>query len=246
MRLRWDGAPTRCSAIKNDISGWTPQLRDRKIEQLASVIAAMNTGQGPDLLGVCEVGNRFVIDRLVEKTNSTLPAPRSYAVVHADTDDARGIDVAFVYDDTLFHVPLPVEESLYFHVVMRRHATREIVQVNFKTTTAAAQTWAVFGTIGPAAAAASSSPKAAASIAGETLGYFDQRVLEVHGAQTPVLAMGTSTTNRSTPLCAARAQHPAASQSHLGTTGATVVEPEWPIAGAPDGITTRVIVEPGH
>jgi hypothetical protein len=37
-------------AIKNDIAGWTPQLRDRKIEQLASVIAAMNTGQSPDLL----------------------------------------------------------------------------------------------------------------------------------------------------------------------------------------------------
>jgi hypothetical protein len=31
-------------AIKNDIAGWTPQLRDRKIEQLTSVIATMNTG----------------------------------------------------------------------------------------------------------------------------------------------------------------------------------------------------------
>lgn len=29
-------------AIKNDIAGWTPELRDRKIDQLASVIAAMN------------------------------------------------------------------------------------------------------------------------------------------------------------------------------------------------------------
>jgi hypothetical protein len=38
-------------AIKNDIAGWMPQLRDRNIDQLASVIAAMNTGQGPDLLG---------------------------------------------------------------------------------------------------------------------------------------------------------------------------------------------------
>jgi hypothetical protein len=28
------------------------------------------------------------------------------------------------------------------------------------------------------------------AIAGETLGYFHQRVLEVHGRQTPVLAMG--------------------------------------------------------
>src|SRR5215217_5044847 len=91
-------------------------------------------------------GNRFVVDRLVERVNATLAPPRSYAVVHADTGDARGIDVAFIYDDTLFQVPLPLEESVFFHVVMRRHATREIVQVNFRTTTtAAARTWAVFG-----------------------------------------------------------------------------------------------------
>jgi hypothetical protein len=31
------------------------------------------------------------------------------------------------------------------HLVMRRHPTREIVQVNLKTTTAAAPTWVVFG-----------------------------------------------------------------------------------------------------
>jgi predicted extracellular nuclease len=80
-------------AIKNDIAGWTPELRDRKIEQLASVIATMNTGLDSDLLGVCEVENRFVVDRLVDAVNATLPAPRSYAVVHADTGDARGNDV---------------------------------------------------------------------------------------------------------------------------------------------------------
>jgi hypothetical protein len=78
------------------------------------VIAAMNTGQGPDLLGVCEVENRFVVDRLLERVNAALPAARSYDVVHADTDDARGIDIAFIYDDTLFQVPLPLEESVFF------------------------------------------------------------------------------------------------------------------------------------
>jgi hypothetical protein len=71
-------------AIKNDIAGWTSQRRDRKIEQLATVIAAMKTGRGPDLLGVCEVENRFVLDRLLEKVNAALASPRSYAVVHAD------------------------------------------------------------------------------------------------------------------------------------------------------------------
>jgi Endonuclease/Exonuclease/phosphatase family len=119
-------------AVKNDIAGWTAQLPDREIDQLATVIAAMNTGNGPDLLGVCEVETRFVVDRLVERVNATLLASRSYEVVHADTGGARGIDVGFIYDDTLFQVPLPLEGSVFFHVVMRRNATREIAQVNFQ------------------------------------------------------------------------------------------------------------------
>src|SRR5215217_4340218 len=103
-------------AIGRDIEGWTPQLRDRKISQLASVIAQMNGGAGPDLLGVCEVENRFVLDLLVATLATPLPA-RHYEIVHADTDDARGIDVAFIYDAELFEVP-PGE--VFFHVVMRR------------------------------------------------------------------------------------------------------------------------------
>jgi Endonuclease/Exonuclease/phosphatase family len=80
------------------------------------VIAAMNTGRGPDLLGVCQVENRFVVDRFVERVNATLPAPRSYAVVQADTDDARGIDVVFIYDNTLFQVPLLLEGSVFWPI----------------------------------------------------------------------------------------------------------------------------------
>ena len=90
--------------IKNDIVGWTPQLRDRKVVQLASVIGQIDGAAGPDLLGVCEVENRFVIDLLVQAVEGLVPG-RSYAVAHADTDDARGIDVAFVYDDSKFVVP---------------------------------------------------------------------------------------------------------------------------------------------
>jgi hypothetical protein len=80
------------------------------------VIAAMNTGRGPDLLGACQVENRFVVDRFVERVNATLPAPRSYAVVQADTDDARGIDVVFIYDNTLFQVPLLLEGSVFWPI----------------------------------------------------------------------------------------------------------------------------------
>ena len=77
-------------AIGKDIVGWTPQLRDRKVAQLASVVARMNGGAGPDLLGVCEVENRFVLDLLADALAGLLPG-RSYEVVHADTGDDRGI-----------------------------------------------------------------------------------------------------------------------------------------------------------
>ena len=61
--------------ISNDIVGWTPQLRDRKVAQLASVIAQMNGAAGPDFLGICEVENRFVIDLLVQAMSAFSPPP---------------------------------------------------------------------------------------------------------------------------------------------------------------------------
>jgi len=171
-------------AIKNDIAGWTPQRRDRKVAQLASVIVQMNAGAGPDLIGVCEVENRFVVDLLVDAVVALLPA-RNYSVVHADTDDARGIDVAFIYDGDLFDVPA---NETFFHVVMRRNATREILQVNFRTQKG--RTWSVFGNHWPSRSGGQFESAGYRDIAGETLSYFHQRALEVHGADTPALAMG--------------------------------------------------------
>jgi hypothetical protein len=47
-------------AVKNDIVGWTQQLRDRKIDQPASVI---------------------VVNQLVDRVNAALPAPRIAVVI---------------------------------------------------------------------------------------------------------------------------------------------------------------------
>lgn len=68
------------------------------------------------------------------------PLHRRYSIVHADTDDARGIDVAFLYDPAILEAPAG---EVFFHVVMRRNATREMVQVNFRTHRG--RTWTVFG-----------------------------------------------------------------------------------------------------
>jgi hypothetical protein len=45
MRLRWDDGPR---AIKNDIAGWTPQLRDRKLRP--NLTEEISIGRRPDPL----------------------------------------------------------------------------------------------------------------------------------------------------------------------------------------------------
>lgn len=173
--------------IQKEISGWTPELRDTKINQLATVVAAMNDGAGPDLLGICEVENRFVVDRLVDSVKGKLATPRNYAVIHADTEDQRGIDVAFIYDADKFDV---AKDAVFFHTVMKRLATRDIVQATFTTKTDSPQSFLVFGNHWPSRSAGQLESEAYRQTAGETLAYFHQRSLELLGADEPAIAMG--------------------------------------------------------
>jgi len=167
-------------AIGRDLEGWTQARLDRKVSQLASIIRQMNGGRGPDMLGVCEVENDHVMNLLVQ---ALAPLGRNYAVEHHDMSDRRGIDVGFIYDAALFAV-----EAQFSHVVMRRTATRAILQVNFMTQHN--RRFVVVGNHWPARSGGQLESAGYRAIAGETLAYFHQRILEVHGADTPVLAMG--------------------------------------------------------
>ncbi len=216
-------------AIGDDIAGWTPQRRDRKVTQLASVIAQMNAGAGPDLLGVCEVENRFVVDLLVDAVNDLL-AGRTYRVAHADTGDARGIDVAFIYDDDLLEVP---PDATFFHVVMRRNATREILQVNFRTRRD--RTWVLFANHWPSRSGGQSESAGYRHIAGETLSYFHQRALEVHGPDTPALAMGDFNDE---PFDSSMVIHALSTRQRQKVVAADVARfwnLMWPAMGEPEG-----------
>lgn len=167
-------------AIGQDLQGWSQAQLDQKVSQLASVIRQVNDGRGPDLFGVCEVENRYVLDLLVQ---ALAPLGRNYAVSHHDMSDNRGIDVGFIYDPALFSA-----EAMFSHVVMRRTATRDILQVNFRTRSG--RLFVVVGNHWPSRSGGEQKSAGYRAIAGETLAYFHQRILEVHGAETPVLAMG--------------------------------------------------------
>jgi len=167
-------------AIGRDLQGWTQAQLDRKVHQLASIIRQLNSGRGPDLVGVCEVENAFVMGMLVQALASL---GRNYAVAHHDTSDQRGIDVGFIYDANLFNA-----EEQFSHFVMRRTATRDLLQVNFRTHRG--RLLVVVGNHWPSRSGGALESAGYRAIAGETLAYFHTRILEVLGAATPVLAMG--------------------------------------------------------
>ena len=179
-----ENSPRRSDKLERTIGSylhrWTQSLLDRKINQLGSIILQMNGGSGPGILGVCEVENEHVMNQLVQ---ALAPLGRNYAVEHHDMSDKRGIDVGFIYDANLF-----VVEAQFSHFVVRRAATRDIFQVNFRTRNN--RLFVLVGNHWPSRTGGHLKSAGYRAITGETLSYFHQRILEVHGQETPVLAMG--------------------------------------------------------
>lgn len=181
-----ENAPDRpewlASKLRSELEGWTADILAIKLRQLAQVINAMNDGQGPDILGVCEVENRAVLEKLL----ATLDLPqRQYALVHADTADARGIDVAFIYDRQLFSVDAA---NVFNQVILRRNATRDILQATF-TINASGNEFILLGNHWPSRSGGVEESAPYRMMAGETLAYFHQRIVDIRG-DIPVIAMG--------------------------------------------------------
>lgn len=75
---------------------WTRKRFQTKSNAIAKGIlwAASQKGGLPDAIGVCEVENAFVLRRLLQ---TTALHKLDYRVVHFDSPDPRGIDVALLY-----------------------------------------------------------------------------------------------------------------------------------------------------
>lgn len=75
-----------------------------KLNNLSRVISEMGTDMSPDgvsMLGVAEIENRSVLEDLVKQPSI---AHRNYQIVHYDSPDRRGIDVALLYNPKYFTV----------------------------------------------------------------------------------------------------------------------------------------------
>jgi hypothetical protein len=102
---------------------WTWERFLEKERRIYKVLASIGEWDPPGLIALCEVENRFVLNRLTGKT----PLLKyNYRIIHRDSPDPRGIDVALLYRPAKFR-PLHWK---YHTVVGTREPTRDILHVN--------------------------------------------------------------------------------------------------------------------
>ncbi|MBE9467638.1 MAG: hypothetical protein IMY72_04860 [Bacteroidetes bacterium] len=85
--------------LPNGDHHWTWGKYNQKVKNIAKVITAVGGWTPPDIVGLCEVENRYCLESLtkfspLEKLN--------YQIIHKESPDRRGIDVALLYQEKTF------------------------------------------------------------------------------------------------------------------------------------------------
>lgn len=81
---------------------WTKTRYQKKLNNLYKVITATGGWQPPDIIALCETENLKVVEDLF---NETPLAKYGYKIIHQESEDMRGIDVALAYrDETIDHI----------------------------------------------------------------------------------------------------------------------------------------------
>ncbi len=102
---------------------WTEEKYANKIVNMSRVIADM--AYGVDILGVAEVENRKVLEDLV---NSPKLKRKNYQIIHFDSPDYRGIDVALLYRRGVF-TPFSILQIPFVDPENNQFKTRDILWV---------------------------------------------------------------------------------------------------------------------
>lgn len=101
---------------------WSEKRYQSKLNNLSRVINIM--AGGPDILGLAEVENRKVLEDLLTRTSLK---SHNYQIIHFDSPDRRGIDVALIYKPSIFQ-PTDIK-SIPFESVDPDFKTRDILWV---------------------------------------------------------------------------------------------------------------------
>ena len=101
---------------------WSEFRLKKKLSNIFKVIAAVGEGSLPEIIGFCEVENRNVLEMLI---NQTPLRNHEYEIIHKDSRDRRGIDVAMIYrKDRYWHLE---EQFIVVKFSKSDHFTRDIL-----------------------------------------------------------------------------------------------------------------------
>lgn len=104
---------------------WNTERYQKKLENMSNVIAALDSNQPVPIVGLCEVENKTVLHDLV---NTPKLKPADYSIIHYNSPDERGIDVAMLYRDQFF-TPLQSEPISVDFPFDTDNKTRDILYV---------------------------------------------------------------------------------------------------------------------
>lgn len=123
--------------LPDGIKRWTTGRYWTKIEHIYKTVLAVGGWNPPAIIGLCEVENRSVVYDLVNRS----PLRKlNYQIIHEDSPDNRGIDVALLYRETDFrpvyheaiNIKFPFDEEvrtrdiLYVKGILHLHDTLHI------------------------------------------------------------------------------------------------------------------------
>jgi endonuclease/exonuclease/phosphatase family metal-dependent hydrolase len=73
---------------------WNTNKVNQKIKNLSKVLLSIDSQNPPALIGLCEVENREILSDLIQYSNLK---KYNYQIIHKNSPDFRGIDVALLY-----------------------------------------------------------------------------------------------------------------------------------------------------
>ena len=87
--------------LPEGIRNWNYSRFLKKRNNIYKTILAVGAWEPPAIIGLCEIENRFVLNQLVYETPF---AQFDYRIVHEESPDRRGIDVALLFNPKVFKV----------------------------------------------------------------------------------------------------------------------------------------------
>jgi len=89
------------SFTPNGFSKWDADRYQKKLKSISKVLGAIDKNKLPILIGLCEVENKEVLQKLIEQKELS---KANYDFAHYESKDMRGIDCALLYNKDEFEM----------------------------------------------------------------------------------------------------------------------------------------------